>query len=65
MAPQMKTERADPAEDRHHSAKQKPNRNRHVLGRFPVLGAVTKRHADACCAANRIDTNSKEAIVFM
>src|SRR5947207_15992684 len=43
MAPQMKAERADPADDRHHSTKKKPNRDGHVLGRFAVLGAVAKR----------------------
>jgi hypothetical protein len=43
MAPQMKAERADPADDRHHSTKKKPNRDSHVLGRFAVLGAVAKR----------------------
>jgi hypothetical protein len=43
MAPQMKAERADPAYDRHHSTKKKPNRDSHVLGRFAVLRTVTKR----------------------
>src|SRR5258707_15401475 len=43
MAPQMKAERADPADDRHHSTKKKPNRDGHVLGGFAVLGAVAKR----------------------
>jgi hypothetical protein len=43
MAPQMKAERADPADDRHHSTKKKPNRHGHVLSRFAVLGAVAKR----------------------
>jgi hypothetical protein len=38
----MKTERSDPAQDRHYSAKQKPDRNCHMLGRFSILRAVAK-----------------------
>ena len=43
MAPQMKAESTDPADDRHHGTKKKPNRYSHVLGGFAVLGAVAKR----------------------
>jgi hypothetical protein len=39
----MKTERADPANNRHHGAKKKTDRDSHMLGGFTVLGAITKR----------------------
>ena len=42
MAPQMKTERANSTDDRHHGTKKKPNRYSHVLGRFSVFGSITK-----------------------
>ena len=42
MTPNLKTKRTDSAQDRHDRAKKKPDRNRHVLGRFAILGAVTK-----------------------
>ena len=53
VAPQMKTERANPAKHRHHSAKKKPDRNRHVLGRLSVFGAVTKRTCQSLLRANQ------------
>jgi hypothetical protein len=43
MTPQMKAEGTNPAHDRHHRTKKKPNRDSHVLGRFAILGAVAKR----------------------
>src|SRR4029450_5174564 len=43
MPPKMKTECSDPTQDRHHSAKKKPDRDCHVFGRFSILCAVAKR----------------------
>src|SRR6266705_3739622 len=43
MPPQMKTECPDSAEYRHDGAKKKPDRHRHVLGRFSIFCAVAKR----------------------
>src|SRR6266704_7113761 len=43
MPPEMKTERPDPTQHRHDSAKKEPDRHRHVLGRFSIFCPVTKR----------------------
>src|SRR5579864_3983676 len=42
VSPNFETECSDSAEHRHDRAKEKPDRNCHVLGRFPIFGAVTK-----------------------
>src|SRR2546430_16639972 len=39
----LKTDYPISADDRHDRTKQKPNADRHVLSRFAILGAVTKR----------------------
>src|SRR6266480_2889556 len=43
MPPKMETECSDPTQNRHHSAKKKPDRNCHVFGRFSILSAIAKR----------------------
>src|SRR3954451_13350766 len=43
MSPDFETERSNSAEHGENSAKQKPNGDGHVLGRFTILRAVTKR----------------------
>src|SRR5207237_1627169 len=43
LPPQVKTERADSANDRKNRAKKEPDRYCHVFGRFSVLRAVAKR----------------------
>src|ERR1700680_2150847 len=43
VAPNMKTERADSTQHRHDRPEEKPDRDRHVLGAFAILGAVTER----------------------
>jgi hypothetical protein len=43
VTPNVKAKCADPAEHGHDGAKEKPNRDRHVLSRFAIFRAVTKR----------------------
>src|SRR5207248_10397465 len=42
MSPKIKTERADSTHDRHHSSKKKPDRYRHVPGRYSIFCAIAK-----------------------
>src|SRR5713226_3069546 len=59
VAPNMKTERADSAEYRHHSSKKKPDRHGHVLSRFSIFCAVAKRTCQ-CLANWRKDRQEKQ-----
>src|SRR5260370_30176493 len=43
VSPNLETKCTDSADDRHHCAKKEPNRDGHVLSRFAVFRAVTKR----------------------
>src|SRR6266545_54397 len=43
VSPNFETECADSADDRQNCAEQKPDRDGHVLRRFSIFGAVTKR----------------------
>src|SRR5205085_12519994 len=43
MSPNLETERTDAADHRHDRAEKEPDRHGHVLSRFAILGAVTKR----------------------
>src|SRR5438874_9352658 len=41
--PNLETKRTDPTDYRHHRAEEEPNRHGHVLGRFAIFRAITKR----------------------
>src|ERR1700731_5444978 len=43
VSPDLVTERTDSSHHRHDRAKQKPDRDGHMLRRLPVLRAVTER----------------------
>ena len=43
VSPNLETERADSTDHRHHCGEKEPNGHGHVLSRFAIFRAVTKR----------------------